>query len=190
MVARCVECFGSIDILHNNVGGSAGQEGPLSMDVDTWCDNVLFNVKPSFLASREVIPIMERQGRGSIIHTASTAGISVPEHPMNSYQTGKGGLIRFSRGLALEYARKGIRSNCVIPGKIHTPMTEVRQGERSGDPDKLRNVFERRAKSVPLGRMGEAMDVAQAVLYLASDQARYVTATEIIVDGGLTSNCC
>ena len=69
-------------------------------------------------------------------------------------------------------------------------MTEVRQGERSGDPDKLRNVFERRAKSVPLGRMGEAMDVAQAVFYLASDQARYVTATEIIVDGGLTSNCC
>ena len=190
MVARCVECFGRIDILHNNVGGSAGQEGPLSMDVDTWCDNVLFNVKPSFLASREVIPIMERQGGGSIIHTASTAGISVPEHPMNSYQTGKGGLIRFSRGLALEFARKGIRSNCVIPGKIHTPMTEVRQGERSGDPDMLKKVFERRAHSVPLGRMGEAMDVAQAVLYLASDQARYVTATEIIVDGGLTSNCC
>ena len=190
MVARCVECFGRIDILHNNVGGSAGQEGPLSMDVDTWCDNVLFNVKPSFLASREVIPIMERQGGGSIIHTASTAGISVPEHPMNSYQTGKGGLIRFSRGLALEFARKGIRSNCVIPGKIHTPMTEVRQGERSGDPDMLKIVFERRAQSVPLGRMGEAMDVAQAVLYLASDQARYVTATEIIVDGGLTSNCC
>ena len=190
MIAKCQEAFGQIDILHNNVGGSAGQEGPLDMDVDTWCNNVLFNVKPSFLASRAVIPIMERQGSGSIIHTASTSGISVPEHPMNSYQTGKGGLIRFSRGLALEFARRGIRSNCVIPGKIHTPMTEVRQGERSENPETMKKVFERRAKSVPLGCMGEAIDVAQAVSYLASDQSRYVTGSEIIVDGGLTSNCC
>ena len=133
---------------------------------------------------------MERQGGGSIIHTASTSGISVPENPMNSYQTGKGGLIRFSRGVALEFARKGIRSNCVIPGKIRTPMTEVRQGERTDDPEEVKKVFESRARSVPLGCMGEAMDVACGVTYLASDQARYVTATEIVIDGGLTSNCC
>ena len=190
MVATCLERFERIDILHNNVGGSAGHEATLDMEVETWCDNVLFNVKPSFLATRRVIPIMERQGGGSIIHTASTSGISVPENPMNSYQTGKGGLIRFSRGVALEFARKGIRSNCVIPGKIRTPMTEVRQGERTDDPEEVKKVFESRARSVPLGCMGEAMDVACGVAYLASDQARYVTATEIVIDGGLTSNCC
>ena len=190
MVAACLERFERIDILHNNVGGSAGHDATLDMEVETWCDNVLFNVKPSFLATRRVIPIMERQGGGSIIHTASTSGISVPENPMNSYQTGKGGLIRFSRGVALEFARKGIRSNCVIPGKIRTPMTEVRQGERTDDPEEVKKVFESRARSVPLGCMGEAMDVACGVAYLASDQARYVTATEIVIDGGLTSNCC
>ena len=190
MVAACLERFERIDILHNNVGGSAGHEATLDMEVETWCDNVLFNVKPSFLATRRVIPIMERQGGGSIIHTASTSGISVPENPMNSYQTGKGGLIRFSRGVALEFAKKGIRSNCVIPGKIRTPMTEVRQGERTDDPEEVKKVFESRARSVPLGCMGEAMDVACGVAYLASDQARYVTATEIVIDGGLTSNCC
>ena len=190
MVAACLERFERIDILHNNVGGSAGHDATLDIEVETWCDNVLFNVKPSFLATRRVIPIMERQGGGSIIHTASTSGISVPENPMNSYQTGKGGLIRFSRGVALEFARKGIRSNCVIPGKIRTPMTEVRQGERTDDPEEVKKVFESRARSVPLGCMGEAMDVACGVAYLASDQARYVTATEIVIDGGLTSNCC
>ena len=190
VVAACLERFEKIDILHNNVGGSAGHGATLEMEVEAWCDNVLFNVKPSFLASRMVLPIMERQGGGSIIHTASTSGISVPENPMNSYQTGKGGLIRFSRGIALEFARKGIRSNCVIPGKIRTPMTEVRQAEKTDDPEGVKKVFEHRARSVPLGRMGEAMDVAYAVTYLASDQARYVTATEVVVDGGLTSNCC
>ena len=190
MVAECMERFGHIDVLHNNVGGSAGHGGPLDMDIETWCENVLFNVKPAFLASRNVLPIMERQGGGSIIHTGSISGISVPENSMNSYQTGKGALIRFSRGMALEFARKGIRSNCVIPGKIRTPMTEVRQSERSGSADAVKEIFDRRARSVPLGHMGEAMDVAGAVAYLASDQARYVTAAEIVIDGGLTANCC
>ncbi len=190
MVSNCMERFGRIDVLHNNVGGSAGHGPTMEMDVETWCNNVLFNVRPAFLATRAVIPIMENQGGGSIINTGSISGISVPESPMNSYQAGKGGLIRFSRGIALEFARKGIRSNCVIPGKIHTPMTEVRQGERSDDPEDMKKIFEKRARSVPLGRMGEAMDVAGAVAYLASDQARYVTAAEIVVDGGLTSNCC
>ena len=190
MVAECLKRFGRIDVLHNNVGGSAGHSGPVDMDVETWCNNVLFNVKPAFLASRAVIPIMQQQGGGSIIHTGSISGISVPEVPMNSYQAGKGALIRFSRGMALEFARTGIRSNCVIPGKIRTPMTEVRQGERSGSVEEVKKIFERRARSVPLGHMGEAMDVAAAVAYLASDEARYVTASEIVVDGGLTANCC
>ena len=122
------------------------------------------------------------------MNTASTAGVSVPEPPMISYQTGKAGLIQFSHGVALEYARKIIRSNCVIPGKIKTPMTEVRQTERTSAED-VQRVYERRAQSVPLGRMGEAWDVGYAALYLASDEARYVTATEILVDGGLTANC-
>ena len=189
MAKTCLDRFGRIDIVHNNVGGAAGHDGPVTLDEAAWDANVSLNVKPAFLACKTIIPIMERQGGGAFINTASTAGISVPEHPMISYQTGKAGLIQFSHGVALEYARKNIRSNCVIPGKIKTPMTEVRQTERTSAADVAR-VYEKRAKSVPLGRMGEAWDVGYAALYLASDEARYVTATEILVDGGLTSNCC
>lgn len=189
MAQTCLDRFGRIDIVHNNVGGSAGHDGPVALDEAAWDANVSLNVKPAFLACKTIIPIMERQGGGAFINTASTAGISVPEHPMISYQTGKAGLIQFSHGVALEYARQNIRSNCVIPGKIKTPMTEVRQTERTSAEDVLR-VYEKRANSVPLGRMGEAWDIGYAALYLASDEARYVTATEILVDGGLTSNCC
>jgi NAD(P)-dependent dehydrogenase (short-subunit alcohol dehydrogenase family) len=188
MAQTCLDAFGRIDIVHNNVGGSAGHDGPVTLDEAAWDANVSLNVKPAFLACKIIIPIMERQGGGVFVNTASTAGISVPEHPMISYQTGKAGLIQFSHGVALEYARKNIRSNCVIPGKIKTPMTEVRNTERSGADD-VHHVYERRARSVPLGRMGEAWDVGYAALFLASDEARYVTATEILVDGGLTANC-
>ena len=189
MARTCLDTFGRIDIVHNNVGSAAGHDGPVTLDEAAWDANVSLNVKPAFLACKAIIPIMERQGGGVFVNTASTAGISVPEHPMISYQAGKAGLIQFSHGVALEYARKNIRSNCVIPGKIKTPMTEVRQTERSSADD-LQSIYDRRARSVPLGRMGEAWDVGYAALYLASDEARYVTATEILVDGGLTANCC
>ncbi|MBT5050084.1 MAG: SDR family oxidoreductase [Rhodospirillaceae bacterium] len=189
MAQTCLDSFGRIDIVHNNVGGAAGHDGPVTLDEAAWDANVSLNVKPAFLACKTIIPIMERQGGGAFVNTASTAGISVPEHPMISYQTGKAGLIQFSHGVALEYARQNIRSNCVIPGKIKTPMTMVRQAERTSAED-VERIYKRRARSVPLGRMGEAWDVAHAALFLASDEARYVTATEILVDGGLTANCC
>jgi NAD(P)-dependent dehydrogenase (short-subunit alcohol dehydrogenase family) len=189
MAQTCLDAFGRIDIVHNNVGGAAGHDGPVTLDEAAWDANVSLNVKPAFLACKTIVPIMERQGGGVFINTASTAGISVPEHPMISYQTGKAGLIQFSHGVALEYARMNIRSNCVIPGKIKTPMTEVRQTERTSAED-VQRVYDQRARSVPLGRMGDGWDVGFAALYLASDEARYVTATEILVDGGLTSNCC
>ena len=189
LIKRAVDAFGRLDILHNNVGGAAGPKGPADMSADAWGSNVMFNLRPAFLGTKYALPVMERQSGGAIINTGSISGISVPEHPMSSYQTGKAGLIQFSRGVALEYARAGIRSNCVIPGKIRTPMTEVKQG-MFHDEDAVRNIFERRARSVPLGRMGDAWDIAHAVSYLASDEARYVTAAEIVVDGGLTANCC
>ena len=185
----CLEVFGRIDVVHNNVGGAAGHDGPVTLDESAWDANISLNVKPAFLACKTIIPIMCRQGGGVFINTASTAGISVPEHPMISYQTGKAGLLQFSHGVALEYARQNIRSNCVIPGKIKTPMTAVRQSERTSAED-VESVYRQRAQSVPLGRMGEAWDVAYAALYLASEEARYVTAAEILVDGGLTANCC
>ena len=189
MAQTCLDNFGRIDVVHNNVGGSAGHDGPVALDEEAWDANVSLNVKPAFLSCKTIIPIMERQGGGAFVNTASTAGISVPEHPMISYQTGKAGLLQFSHGVALEFARRNIRSNCVIPGKIKTPMTMVRQAERTSAED-VERIYEKRARSVPLGRMGEAWDVAHAALYLASDEARYVTATEILVDGGLTASCC
>ena len=129
MVQACLEQFGRIDVLHNKVA-AAGQVGPVEMDEAAWDANVSLNVKPAFLACKNVIPVMERQGGGAIVNTSSISGISVPEHPMISYQTGKAGLIQFSRGVALQYGRANIRSNCVIPGKIRFPMSKVNQAAR------------------------------------------------------------
>ncbi len=189
VIRKCVDAFGRLDVLHNNVGGSGGPKGPASVSAKDWCANVLLNVRPAFLGTKFALPVMERQGGGAIVNTGSISGISVPEHPMSSYQTGKAGLIQFSRGVALEYARVNIRSNVVIPGKIKTPMTQVRQGALH-DAAEVEEIFKRRARSVPLGCMGEAWDIAHAAAFLASDEARYITAAELVVDGGLTANCC
>lgn len=188
MVEACVAEFGRVDILHNNVGGSV-PGGAVDMAEETWDANLDLNLKSAFLTCKFVIPVMLRQGGGAIVNVSSIAGIRrVGERNMVAYQAAKAGLIQFTHAVALQYAGQGIRANCVIPGLMHTPLVEGRLAEQYGQGE-VQETIEQRNAACPTGRMGDAWDVAYAALYLASDEAKYVTATEIVVDGGLTARC-
>lgn len=185
-VQRTIERFGRIDVLFNNVGLS--KAGPLVQSTDEDWDRVAIgNLRAPFAACRAVVPHMARQGGGSIISTSSIAALSYVGYPHHAYSATKAGLIQLSRTIALEHAKDNIRSNCVIPGLIDTPrVAQTVGGQFSSDPEEVRR---KRARQVPLGRMGTADDIAEAALFLASDAARYVTGTSLIVDGGLTTQC-
>lgn len=187
MVAACKDEYGRVDILVNNVGGSAAG-GPVALSEDKWDAQVAFNLKSVFLTCKHVLPVMEAQGYGAIVNTASTSGIRWTGSAQVAYAACKAGVIQLGKVVAVEYAKKGIRVNTVVPGQLHTPMVEARlAGQRSGgDVDKL---LESRLARIPLGFMGDGRDTANAALFLASDEAQFITGTEIIVDGGMTARC-
>jgi hypothetical protein len=187
MVAACQVEYGRVDILVNNVGGSAAG-GPVALSEDKWDAQVAFNLKSVFLTCKHVLPVMEAQGYGAIVNTASTSGIRWTGSAQVAYAACKAGVIQLGKVVAVEYAKKGIRVNTVVPGQLHTPMVEVRlAGQRSGgNVDKL---LESRLARIPLGFMGDGRDTANAALFLASDEAQFITGTEIIVDGGMTARC-
>ncbi len=185
LVAGCVDRFGRIDILHNNVGGSI-PGGPEEISREDCDGNFAHNVTTAFLACKAVLPIMERQGGGAIVNISSVAGLRYVDRPLASYQAAKAALIQFTRAIAVQYAPKGIRANCVVPGLMATPLVTHRLVDKD-DAAKAQAVIDRRNAMSPMGKMGDAWDVAYAALYLASDEAKYVTATEIIVDGGLSA---
>ena len=187
MVAACMDAYGQIDVLHNNVGGSI-PGGAVEIDEADWDANIALNLKSVFLTCKAVLPIMEAQGSGAIVNLSSVAGMRFIDRPLASYQAAKAGLVQFSRALGVEYAPKGIRCNCVVPGLMDTPLVRHRLIDKEY-PEKAAAVLARRHALSPMGHMGDAWDVAYAALYLASDEARYVTATEIVVDGGLTAQC-
>ena len=185
MIAACRDALGRIDILHNNVGGSI-PGGPVDITEADWDTNIALNLTSVFLTCKYVLPVMEAQGGGAIVNVSSVAGMRFIDRPLASYQAAKAGMVQFSRALGVEYAPKGIRCNCVVPGLMDTPLVRHRLVDKD-DPAKAEAVIARRHALSPMGHMGTAWDVAYAALYLASDEARYVTATEIVVDGGLTA---
>jgi len=187
MVAACREKYGRIDILVNNVGGSA-PGGAAELSEEAWDRQIDFNLKSVYLACHHVIPVMADQGGGAIVNTSSTSGVRFTGSPQVGYAAAKAGIIHFSRVTAVQYANKGIRVNTVVPGQMHTPMVEARlAGQRTGgDVDTL---LKTRVARIPLGFMGDGRDTAYAALFLASDEARFVTGTEIVVDGGMTARC-
>jgi NAD(P)-dependent dehydrogenase (short-subunit alcohol dehydrogenase family) len=187
MVAACLEAYGRIDVLHNNVGGSI-PGGAVDIAEEDWDANIAFNLKSVYLTCKAVLPIMEQQGGGAIVNLSSVAGMRFLDRPLASYQAAKAGLVQFSKALGVEYAAKGIRCNCVVPGLMDTPLVRHRLIDKEY-PEQAEAVLARRHGLSPMGHMGDAWDVAYAALYLASDEAKYVTATEIIVDGGLTAQC-
>lgn len=187
MVRACIDTYGRVDILVNNVGGSA-PGGTVALSEEAWDAQMQFNLKSVFLTCKHVIPEMEKVGGGAIVNTASTSGIRWTGSAQVAYASSKAAIIQFSRVTAVEYAKKNIRVNTVVPGQMHTPMVEARlAGQRAGgDVDAL---LKSRVARIPLGFMGDGRDTAHAALFLASDEARFITGTEIIVDGGMTARC-
>ena len=187
MVKSCLEAYGRIDVLVNNVGGSAAG-GPVEMAEEAWDAQVDHNLKSVFLTCKHVLPVMEKQGGGVIVNTASVAGLRWTGAAQVAYAACKAGVIQFSKVVAVQYAKKKIRVNCVVPGQMHTPLVEARLARQraGGDLDLL---LKQRVARIPLGFMGDGRDTANAVLFLASDEARFITGTEIVVDGGMTARC-
>ncbi|HYZ22562.1 MAG TPA: SDR family NAD(P)-dependent oxidoreductase [Rhodopila sp.] len=187
MVRACIDTYGRVDILVNNVGGSA-PGGAVVLSEEAWDAQMQLNLKSVFLTCKHVIPEMEKVGGGAIVNTASTSGIRWTGSAQVAYASSKAAIIQFSRVTAVEYAKKNIRVNTVVPGQMHTPIVEARlAGQRAGgDVDAL---LKSRVARIPLGFMGDGRDTAHAALFLASDEARFITGTEIIVDGGMTARC-
>jgi NAD(P)-dependent dehydrogenase (short-subunit alcohol dehydrogenase family) len=174
LVAKTVEAFGTIDVLINNAG--IVYRKPISETSDEdWNATINTNLKGAFLLSREILPIFEKQGKGKIVNMASLAGIVGYEN-LSAYSASKGGIIAMTRSLALEYAPKKINVNCICPGAIKTGMTKVIEDNEM--------ILKQILTSIPVGRMGDPIDIAYAALYLASDESDYVTGASIVVDGG------
>jgi NAD(P)-dependent dehydrogenase (short-subunit alcohol dehydrogenase family) len=137
---------------------------------------------------KRVIPVMEAKGAGAIVNIASTSGIRWTGAAAVGYAAAKAGVIQFGRVVGVEYAKKGIRINSVLPGQLHTPLVDavLARNQSGGDVETL---LARRQARIPIPFMGDGRDTANAALFLASDEARWVTGTEIIVDGGMSARC-
>jgi NAD(P)-dependent dehydrogenase (short-subunit alcohol dehydrogenase family) len=193
IVARTSDAFGRIDVLHNNVGGSGTGKRLDNITLDDWNATLARNLTSAMLTCRAVVPHMERSGGGSIINVSSVSSIRHLGVPTAVYSAAKGALNEFTKNVAVEYARKQIRANCVLPGYIDTPFIRRDIG---GVPSYRRKGFESaevyaaaRNEIVPMGRMGTGFDVAYAALFFASDESAYVTGQMLVVDGGVTSTC-
>lgn len=179
--------YGRIDILVNNVGGSA-KGGAVEMTEELWLKQINYNLTSVFLMCKHVLPVMKAQNGGSVINTASTSGIRWTGAAQVAYAAAKAGVIQFSRVTAVEYAPFNIRVNTVVPGQMHTPMVEARlASQRAGGDTSV--LLAQRQSRIPLPFMGDGRDTANAALFLASDEARFVTGTELVVDGGMSARC-
>ena len=187
MVEGCLAKYGRIDVLQNNVGALA-IGGPVETSEEDWDRVHNVNLKSIFLTCKYVLPVMERQGGGAIVNISSIAGLRDIGIPYIAYSTSKAAVSHFTRVVAVQYALKGIRCNSVCPGLMRTPLVEKSLADHYADGD-VEEMFRMRAAQVPMGKGGDAWDVAYASLYLASDEAKYVTGAELVVDGGITLKC-
>ena len=184
MVRETVERWGRIDILFNNAGVEWALPAP-QVPEQEWDRMIDVNLKGVFLGCKYAIPEMVKQGGGSIVNTASIAGLRGTPW-LSTYSASKGGVVQMTKSLAVEWAEHNVRVNAVCPGVIRTPMTE-RGIEQAWAlfGDTAEEAWQRIAEGHPLGRLGEPEEVARAVLFLASDEASFVTGVALPVDGGL-----
>jgi len=175
MVATALQAWGRLDILDNNVGiGSRGSV--VDEDIERWRRVMTVNVESMFLASKHAIPAMRESGGGSIINISSISALR--PRGLTTYSTSKAAVIGLTQAMAVDHGREGIRVNCVAPGPVYTPMVYS-----AGMSDEARA---RRASASILGIEGSGWDIGQAVRFLASDHARYITGQVLVVDGGTT----
>ncbi len=191
LVEATLARHGRIDVLDNNVG-IAEVGSVVDLPLETWERVFKVNLTGCFLAMKHVIPVMQRQftegGQGgSIVNISSIASLRHTGVPYASYGASKAAMNQLTRTTAAQYAPQKIRVNAVLPGLMKTPMVEHSAGlAQSYGKGDVAAMWAARDKQVPMGHMGEAWDVAFAALFLASDEARYVTGIELIVDGGVT----
>lgn len=180
-VAKTIETYGRLDILFSNAGFAV--VGPVTeLTLEDWRRQMAVNLDGVFLSVKHCIPAMLKSGGGSIILNSSLAGL-IGAPAGSAYSASKGGVRLFAKSMALEYAAENIRVNSIHPGVIDTPIWQqaadrAENGIGSTSMDDL-------GKTVPMGRVGQADEVANAVLFLASDEASYITGSEIVIDGGL-----
>ena len=181
LAAACVERFGRIDVLHNNVGIGKGDTSAVRMELETWRRILDVNLTAMLLTCKHVLPQMREQRSGSIINISSLA--SVAATGMTAYKVSKAGVNALTQQIAIANASRGIRCNAILPGLMNTPMAIEGIADATGASKE--DLIKARDAMVPLeGRMGTAWDVANAALFLASDEARFITGVLLPVDGG------
>ena len=173
--------LGRIDVLHNNVGIGAGDNTPTRLTAESWDRIIDVNVKAMWMTCKHVVPVMREQQSGAIVNISSVAAIAAAGN-LTAYKVSKAGVNALTQNLAVTNARYGVRVNAIMPGLIDTPMAvdaTARVAQR-----RAREVAAARDKQVPLGHMGTAWDIANAALFLASDDAAFITGVVLAVDGG------
>jgi NAD(P)-dependent dehydrogenase (short-subunit alcohol dehydrogenase family) len=180
MVARTVEAYGSVDIAFNNAGISPPDDDSiLDTGLEAWRRVQEVNLTSVYLCCKAVLPQMRAQGKGSIINTASFVAVMGAATSQISYTASKGGVLAMSRELGVQFAREGIRVNALCPGPVDTPLLRELF---SKDPERAA----RRLVHIPMGRFADATEIANAVLFLASDESSFITASTFLVDGGIS----
>jgi len=180
LFAAAADTYGAVDVAFNNAGISPPEDDSLLVtDLDVWRRVQEVNLTSVFLCCRHAIPHMQRQGRGSIINTASFVAVMGAATSQIAYTASKGGVLAMSRELGVQFAREGIRVNALCPGPVNTPLLRELFAK---DPERAA----RRLVHVPMGRFAEPEEIAGAVAFLASDDAAFVTASTFLVDGGIS----
>ena len=182
LVERAIAAHGRIDVLHNNVG-YATMGGPIELDEAAWRRTIDLNVTSCFLTCKHVLPHMLRQGKGAIVNLSSIAAVRYTGYDYAAYYAAKAAVNSFTMGLAMQYARQGIRVNAIMPGLMNTPLIYQ---QISGQYADVAAMVAARNAACPTGKMGTPWDIANAALFLASDEAQYVTGVSLPVDGGLS----
>ncbi|MCJ9753513.1 SDR family oxidoreductase [Neorhizobium sp. BETTINA12A] len=181
VVEATMERFGRIDVLHNNVGINL-PGGAAEATEESWRKVMDVNLTSAFLTCKAVLPIMEKQGGGAIINISSLASIRWTGYPYVSYYASKAALNHFTRAIAIEYAAKGIRANAILPGVMDTPHIQKQISGYYGSAEEMKA---KRDALSPMKRQGDGWDIAWAAVFLASDEAKYITGVELPIDGGL-----
>lgn len=181
VIDAAVARYGRVDILHNNVGMSKGDRPTWELEVEVWERIMTLNLQSMFMMCKHALPVMRQQRSGSIINISSTSSLS--KRPTLAYKTSKGAINTLTQHVAAENAAFGVRANVIVPGLIDTPMAIERRAAETGRSRE--EIRAERDALVPMGFMGEALDVANAAVFLASDEAKYITGVLLPVDGGL-----